>query len=243
MLTKIGKVLVVLVTVLCVAFAGFAMIVTAGGPNWQARADALEEYRFEQTEGDSPQWTAVFRLRGEGAGETVGSPSPVLAQKIADALDHKLRRQQDELQQLALQIDGDPQRGIPSLAARAQEAQQLIQTDIQALQQYETQLRTQIAAVNQAIDQASKQFVQKSQEATDKASLAAERREDLYRLRNQLAELEADLFRTLEQQSKIRDLLNRMYGTIARLKGRADQLKARGGTGGDYEPAATGAGE
>lgn len=241
MLTTIGKCLAVLSAVLALAFAGFAVIATRGGPNWQAKAAELEEYQFERTEGENPQWTATFRLGGTGdGGEPVGSPAQTLAQKLSDALNHKQQRQREELARLDAEMQGDPQQGLPPLEQRIQEARQAIETDLKALAAYEQQLAAELQRVLDATAELSQQVVQKTQEGFAKGREASERREEIYRLRNQLEEINADIYRTQAQQDRLRDLLNRTYGSIGRLERRKQQL-VNAGASGQYEEQTSGA--
>jgi hypothetical protein len=243
MLTTIGKCLAVVAAVLALAFAGFALIATAGGPNWQAKAAALDEYQFAQTEGETPQWTATFRLSGagEGGGESVGSQAEMLPPKIVDALNHKQQRQRDEIARLDAAIQGNPQEGLAPLEQRIQEARQTIEVDLKALGEYEQQLAAELQRVLAAAEELSQQVVQKTQEGFAKGREASERREEIYRLRNQLEEIHADIYRTQVQQEKLRDLLNRTYGAIGRLERRKQQLVSPGANGQYEEPTAAAA--
>jgi hypothetical protein len=242
MLTTIGKCLAVATAVLALAFAGFALIATAGGPNWQAKAAALEEYEFQRTEGENPQWTASYRLGAGGSSESVGGPAQVLPQKLIDALNHKQQSQRDELQRLDAEIQGNPQAGLAPLEQRIQEARQTIEVDLKALGEYEGQLAAELQRVLAASEELSQQVVQKTQEGFDKGREASERREEIYRLRNQLEEINADIYRTRTQQDKLRDLLNRTYGAIGRLERRKQQLANPAANGQYVEPTAGAAG-
>ncbi|HUG89473.1 MAG TPA: hypothetical protein VML55_01480 [Planctomycetaceae bacterium] len=235
MLTTIGKCLAVLSAVLALAFAGFVLISVAGGPNWQAKAANLPEYRFDLSEGESPQWSAKHRTTDA----SVGSPAPTLPQKLINALDDKQQRQRAELQEIEAALQGGQGQG--SLEQRIAQARQAIDADIKALAEYERQLAAELERVQVAIEAVSQQVVQKTQEEFAKRKEASERREDMYRLRNQLEEINADIHRTRAQQDKLRDLLNRTYGNIGRLERRKNQLENRT-PGAPYdEPAAAAA--
>jgi hypothetical protein len=238
MLTTIGKCLAVLTAVLALAFAGFVLIGVAGGPNWQAKAAALEEYRFDLSEGETPQWSASYRVGSGETGEAIGSPAQALPQKLVDALNHKKTRLQERIREIDAAIAGDPAQGLAPLAERITEARQTIEADIKALQAYEQRLVADLEQVQAAIDELSRQVVQKTQEAYAKRQEASERREEMYRLRNQWEEVNADIHRTRAQQNRLRDLLNRTYGAIGRLERRTNQLENRTGAGeddGQYE--------
>lgn len=239
MLTTIGKCLAVVSAVLALAFAGFALIAVAGGPNWQARAAQLEEYRFDRTEGENPQWTAAYRVTGGETGESIGSPAQALPQKLIDALNHKKQRQSAELQRLDAALQGDPQQGLPPLAQRIPDARAAIEADVKALAAYEQQLAAELQTVQAAIEGLSQQVVQKTQEEFAKRNLTSERREDIYRLRNQLEEINADIYRTRAQQARLRDQLNRTYASIGRLERRKNQLE-NPRPNGQYEEQTTG---
>ena len=222
MLTTISKILAVLVTVFSIAFLAIAGVAGVGGPNWKGIAEQeLPEYQFTRTEGENPTWS----VKNLETGQNVGSPSPVLAQKIVDALNEKKQQQQNRITALT---QGSPnQPSIPFLKQRVSTMQSFIAADIRALEESANSLRTVIANLNQQVHDAQTQLAQKAQAAEALHDEAKLRRDDVFRLQNLVKELEADRFRIVELQAKLRDVRERYLGTINRLEHRREQLKTR----------------
>ena len=63
-MTRLGKILVILIAFVSLAFAGFAIVVYYAGPNWQEMAGQIEGYKFTYTPGENPTWSAV-KARGD----------------------------------------------------------------------------------------------------------------------------------------------------------------------------------
>ena len=63
-MTRFGKILVILIAFVSLAFAGLAIVVSYAGPNWQEIAGQIEGYKFSLSTGENPTWTAV-RARGD----------------------------------------------------------------------------------------------------------------------------------------------------------------------------------
>ncbi len=222
MLTTISKVLAVLVTVFSLGFLAIAGVAGIGGPNWKGIAETeLPEYQFVQSEGENPTWSA----KNLKTGQNVGSPSPVLAQKIVDALNEKKQQQQNRITELTQGSQNQP--SIPFLKQRIDATEAFVWADINAIDASKEDLRTQIAGLNQQIHDAQTQLVEKARAAGALHEQAKLRRNDIYRLQNLVDELEADRFRIVELQAKLRDVRERYLGIINRLENRREQLKTR----------------
>ncbi|WP_166828232.1 hypothetical protein [Thalassoroseus pseudoceratinae] len=222
MLTTISKVLAVLVTVFSLGFLAIAGVAGVGGPNWKGIAEEeLPEYQFTRSEGENPTWS----VKNLETGQNVGSPSPVLAQKIVDAFNEKKQKQQTRITELQ---QGSPQQpSIPFLKQSIATTQNFILADIKSIELTQDNLRKQIAGLNQQVHDAQTQLAQKAQEAEALHDEAKLRRDDVFRLQNLVEELEADRFRIVELQRKLRDVRERYQGTINRLENRREQLKTR----------------
>ena len=109
----------------------------------------------------------------------------------------------------------DPNEGIKAL----------ILQDIRALKQYRQRLEEELANLNDSLVQTTQQVSQKARDAELKFASAEQRREDIYRLRNFVAEADTDRFRSVEHQKKLRDVWERYQGVITRLKQRNQQLR------------------
>src|SRR5688500_4249219 len=98
-MNKVARVLVVFTAVMSVAFLAFIGVTALAGPNWLAKADALENYTFERTGGDAPQWKVTERVTGESVATT-----PYLPEALAKAQNHRVQAQQQRAAALDQEI-------------------------------------------------------------------------------------------------------------------------------------------
>lgn len=221
MMTTISKCLAVLTTFLCLAFLGVAAVNAVGGPNWETRADQLEDYSFTRSEGENPVWSASRRATGD----SVGGTSPLLPQKLADALLDQTKRQRERIQTIE---QGNPNTKAPSLdvlKSETKKAEALISADIHAMEAKEDQLRAELAALSDQVVKTTEQISKTALEAEKKHQKAARRREDIYRLRNLIEEIKTDRYRAIEHQKVLLDVLERYRGKVLRLERRNEILK------------------
>jgi predicted RNase H-like nuclease (RuvC/YqgF family) len=211
-MTKFAKCLVVFAVGASFAFLGFAWVSMMGGPNWDAEAVALPGYEFTKAEGGS--WTVRDRATGQAI--TVKSPT-VRASAILAAREDLAKKQDDETQKLS----GPTAKYKKNLA----DAQKLNQADTKAMEARVQQLNTQLENLNAKILELSGDVVKRSQEAQLIRNEAAKRREDVFRLTRELAEIRTDQFRSEELERKLRDQLVRLDGVIVNLESRNQQLR------------------
>jgi predicted RNase H-like nuclease (RuvC/YqgF family) len=216
-MTKFAKCLVVFAVGASFAFLGFAWVSMMGGPNWDAEAAALPGYEFTKAEGGS--WTVRDRATGQAI--TVKSPT-VRASAILAAREDLAKKQDDETQKLS----GPTAKYKKNLA----DAQKLNQADTKAMEARVQQLNTQLENLNAKILELSGDVVKRSQEAQLIRNEAAKRREDVFRLTRELAEIHTDQFRSEELERKLRDQLVRLDGVIVNLESRNQQLREAVGT-------------
>ncbi|HVW02105.1 MAG TPA: hypothetical protein VHB77_17270, partial [Planctomycetaceae bacterium] len=99
-MTKVGKILVVIVTFASVAFMGGTIVATWAGPNWHAIATEASDYNFDQATSESP-WTVKTRNRKD---ESVGQ-GKILAEAIIVAKKKQAQEQTEELGKLTAEIE------------------------------------------------------------------------------------------------------------------------------------------
>lgn len=232
-MTTFSKILALLTTAACFAFLGFVMVSLIAGPNWpgETRDELFEEYAFEYTDGENPSWAVKQRDNDQA----VGGGSPILPKKITDVL-NQIKQEQDQRKRIL--EDGDPETktaGIEGLDTYINDPNQglkvLLYNDIEALQQNHARLQDDLAAVQAEIEKTTRD-VTDTINTIESIYLKTERRRgDIYRLQNVVAESEADRFRAIEHQKKLRDVWERYQGVIARLEQRKavleKQLKQR----------------
>lgn len=207
----LSRILAVLVTVLSIAFLGFAFVVTLGGPNWEAMARSMTEYRI--TQDPNGQWT-VTSADEEGLGS-----SAVAASVLVNALDDKINRLQSELNPLK---DAEPQ-----LEERRDALEQQIAADQAALAVSLEQKRQFLAQLQQQRSQISGQVVTQTEQATTVEREISDRRADVFRLKNQLALLRADEARIEQIHRQMADLIEQINADLGKARRREEQLRTQ----------------
>ncbi len=216
-MTAFSKVLALLSTAGCFAFLGFVLVTMLAGPNWPGEAGKIDDYAFTRSSGEEPKWSAAYR---EEPKTPIGT-SKVLPKTIVEVQKQILDRQEKELKDLEIQIASredylnNPRTGLLAM----------VHQDIKALSQKERQLEKDLLATSNALIQKTKEITQLGRETEIIKVQAEYRRNDIYRLRNLVAEAETDRYRSIEHQEKLRDVYERYQGVINRLKQRNAQLK------------------
>lgn len=207
-MTKFSKVLVVFIAASSIAFMAFAGAISIAGPNWntEASAEDLEDYSFESSGGEKTTYTVSYLHGKGGEPEQVKAGTAVLADAIIAARQHKLKRENEEI----ARIDNV----LAPIEAKIKETRQLTAVDQVALQKYDKALTDRLTQMQARVDTVSKQFVALSIETQQKRIEASHRREDVFRLTNQLEILRAEIFRITEQQELLRDALYRLEGKV-----------------------------
>jgi chromosome segregation ATPase len=124
---------------------------------------------------------------------------------------------------------------LQDLNLKLTDAEQFIQADLAALGQRSEELSTELQALDDRLRELTSQAIQKSQEAYDKRAQSERLRNDITRLKTQLAEIRIDHVRGIEQRAKLDDLLIRYEAQAETLKRRHQQLQAATDTT-DYDP-------
>lgn len=211
-MSTISKTLVVFITAASLAFLGFAAVNLLGGPNWEAELQQLTEYSVEKSDGPIPEWTLTHRRSGEKV-----TSSRILAQLVAEALKDQTRRQQEEITRL--------NENIPKVQRSIEQATALNARDRQAMQTREVALAGLLQETNRLANEAALAGINKYRQAMAVRAVAERRREDVFRLREQLAELDVETYWLVEQKHRLQDLLIQYQGVNQRLYNRSNQLR------------------
>lgn len=211
-MTSASKVLAVLTTLFSLAFMGFALASSVGGPNWQRSADEIDGWSFQQSDGENPTWSATQTVSGESA----GSSSPVLPEVIVSVRNRIKSEQQDELDEINAEISQLEQQIAETIRTK--------QISREALVRREEELVAEIDRITEEIENQSRQANAVAEQSREVREEATRRREDVARLGNSLALVEADLFRTRQQRVSLEDRLKRLQGQVGRLERRNSQL-------------------
>ncbi|MCX7420070.1 MAG: hypothetical protein NT013_11105 [Planctomycetia bacterium] len=220
MTNTIGKVLAVITTFMSVAFLGFAFASKIAGPNWEAQATALQNYVVEKTVTEKE---TTYTVKRKSAGKEGEAEFTKTSKLLPDVI---LAAQNDELKELETKTAAlQPQ--LAPLETRLKEvtAHQIV--DRKAMEQREQELTADFQKIAKQIQELSVEGDKVAQEALTIWAEEELRREDGYRYRNQLEELEVDRFQLLEQKKRLQDELSRLRGVLARLQRRHDQLETR----------------
>jgi len=204
-MTKIAKILVVFVAVVSLAFAGFAVTTTFGGPDWRAITQAPYFQHYNIVPGGAPEFIWTATRVSDGAQIATSKRLPEVLVKVMDDI---LQRQQAELQVL-----NDRE---PLLKTRVESLTKAKANAEKALQAYETVQRERLAAVRKQNEDISGKVIAATQEAQKIEDEIALRREDVASLQLQMEELKADQFRLQEVQKNLESLRTQLHGDLER---------------------------
>lgn len=222
-MNSLGKTLVVFVTATSLGFAAFALSLVSGGPNWKGEAESAEitdDFVITTTPGEKPSYAVKTRRTGEA----VGSSTPLLAEAVVAARQRQLKDAKEQQTQLTQKIDQIK----PVIAG----IKALIPVDEAGVKVRSEAFEKQVAELNTAIQAATTDFTAKGGEIQQTRKTAQERREEGFRLKNQLELLRNDLFAAEKQQKSLEDELIRAEENLKRLERREKQLKQQTG---DYD--------
>ena len=211
-MTRIGKILVVLISVASLAFAGFAMLIFYAGPNYPEMASQIDGYKFTLSSGENPTWSAV-RARGDSQVASDKSLAKVIDAVLAD----KLKTIQDE--------STDFKNRIPPLTEELEKTKAANEADIPALTEYIAAQRTRMAALNTQLGQLQSQVLAETANAQKLENIASARRDDVFKLSGQLTEVKADKFRLEAIKRKLAEELEQVIGNIERAEARQKKLE------------------
>lgn len=211
-MTRFGKILVILIAFVSLAFAGLAIVVSYAGPNWQEIAGQIEGYKFSLSTGENPTWTAV-RARGD---EQVATDKN-LAKVIDAVLTDKLKRTSDEA--------ADYTGRIPPLTAELESTKAANAVDVPALAAYIKAKQARLVALDAKVSELQAQVLAQTSSAQKLENIASSRREDVFRLSGQLAEIRADMFRLQEIRRQLAEELEQVNGNVERAGERQRKLQ------------------
>lgn len=207
------KVLIIFVTVASLSFMALTGAVTLGGPNWWGRTQDMNEYTFQQTSGDTTTYSVAHRP----SGQAVGSSSEILAKTVVSALQDEQTRQTARVTELDQQIADEEKRIEILKRLQTEDVAFLEARTAEYLKQLENH-NQRIAAINDEIDKIT-------QETFELDESLGDRREDVLRLRDQLALVRTDRDRLLEERGELEDILVLLRSSIDQLERRSTQLQ------------------
>ena len=220
-MNSLGKVMVVFVTATSLGFAAFALSLVTGGPNWKAEAESDEltkDFVFTTTPGEKPTYTVKTRRTGDA----VGSQSTLLAETVVNARQRQLKDAKEKETALLTEIE--------KIKPQIAQIKALIPQDQAGLVARAQILDKLLGELNEAIQTATAAFTAKATEIQQIRKTGEERREEGFRLKNQLELLRTDLFVAQAQQQILEGELVRVEENLKRLQRREQQLKQQVGS-------------
>jgi len=214
-MTALGKIMAVFTAATSLVFLGFVWVNSVGGPNWRSESLSLDDnYVFQAAEGPN----AGYSARSVGTGTQFNRSAATLPELVLAARKDLSQKQQEEITALDEELQ--------ELNLQLTDAEQFIQADLSALDQRSEELSTELQALDDQLRELTSQAIQKSQEAYDKRARSERLRNDITRLKTQLAEIRIDHVRGIEQRDRLTDLLIRYKAQAETLKRRHQQLQA-----------------
>lgn len=216
LLTRISKVLAVFLAVGSLAFVGFAIATTFGEPDPAVllRDPVFEGYSVALQPGGAGVWEA----RRAADGSTVASSKNVY-DVMVKVLDDANKRNND-----IVTARKATQEALEGKLATLQSA---IAQDEQALVDFETKQRDLLEKVREEEKRTISQVITATAEAQKLENAVAKRREDVFRLRQEMSELDVDLYRLQEIERDLENVKVQVQGDLQRATDRNQQLKDR----------------
>ena len=213
------KVLVIFVAIAALSFMALTGAVTLGGPNWWGRSQEMKEYSFEATSGETTSYKSTHR---PSSSPVNGSQSEFLAKTVVSTLKDEKTRQDTRIQELDDLISKEENR-IKIL-------QELQTGDLVLLEARTKEYKDQLTQMNQTIETRNAEIDKILQQTYALNELLGERREDVLRLKDQLALVRTDRDRLLEERKELEDILVLLNASIDQLERRTQQLQNQNGT-------------
>lgn len=214
-MNKLGKVLVVFVTACSLGFGAFALSLVTGGPNWKADMESEEltnEVVFTVQPGETPMYSVKTRRLDKALGSASKNPAaPVVAAR-------------KELLDQAKAEDARLSAEVARLTPLIKETRDLIPPDEAAMKKRMEDFDKTLTRINDDIQKVTDEIAAKARAIQDIQKIAQERREEGFRMKNQLELLRTDIFVYKEQQRILQDELVRVEENLKRLERRNQQL-------------------
>lgn len=217
-MNTLSKVLAVAVFAMSLAFLGFVSVMIVGGPNWGAERVALlsDGYTFDKSEGEIVQWTAKLK------GAAVGGATTVQPQAIINARKDLQRKQSDELNGLETRI--------PRMEQDLTRLEHLVEVDNQAITNRRESLQAQIDALRAEHLRTATDIQARADEGRETLLEVRARRHDVFRVDEQVEELNADASRLRDEKALLESRLTIIEGNNAQLERRRRRLAGQLGT-------------
>jgi chromosome segregation ATPase len=226
-MNTVGKILVVFVTACSLGFLAFVTALRNGGPDWKGelRSEELQrDFVFSTEQGETTKYSAKHR-RSE---TSVVDKTPNLAEVVVKSR----KRQEDDAGKIFQELTQQLQ-PLPEYLAMMTK---LIPEDQAGVEVCMKKIEERIEQLNKELQAVGGQYSTLTLQTQDVMRVAQERREEAYRLSNQLELLRNDSYSAGAQQKVLEGELIRLEENLRRLQRRQNQLKQQ--TGDDYDRSA-----
>ena len=228
-MTNIGKVLAIFTTLLSLAFLGMAFAARIAGPNWEGEALVLAKqapYYIEKTDtGKETTYTVKDIFTGEAAKTVSGDSVKANTKLLPEAIEAAFKDEAAKLDEKITALNAPTPKPV-QLEAQLKETDAHQKADRKAMETREVGLKAEHDRLAKQLADLTVESDKVSQEALGTWKEGELRREDVYRLRNHLEELEVDLFQGYEQKKRLQDELSQLRGIQARLQRRNERLNS-----------------
>lgn len=215
-MNSFGKILVVFVTAASLGFVAFTLSLVSGGPNWKAEMQS-EELTKDFTFTVNPGEKTTYAVKTRKTDQPVGAQTPVIAEVVVAAR----KKQVDDAKAEETRLTNEVARLQPII----KEIKDLIPPDkagMAARAQFLDKLLTKLSG---EIDKTTQEIATKATAIQQIQKTTEERRNEGFRLKNQLELMRTDLFAAMAQQKILEDELVRVEENLRRLERRSEQLK------------------
>ncbi len=215
-MNTVGKILVVFITACSLGFVAFVSALRNGGPDWKSEVRSPElqkEFVFTFEQGEKPTFSSKHR-RSE---QSVIDKTPILAEAVLKSR----KRLEEDANKKFQELSPQPQL-IQDAIKKQMELIPIDKQGVEVREQNFNQLIQQLWTDMQSVGNQFSELTVQTQEVLREAQL---RREEGYRLANQVELLRNDKFAAIEQQKVLEDELIRLEENKRRLDRRKNQLK------------------
>jgi len=221
MMLNLFKVLAVFVAIISVTTMGIALSTFIVAPDLRAEMNtaAMQNYTFERTTGETPQWTVTRRF-------SVNAQDPKERGSVGTfptGYDALIKAHQDLRQQLGNRST-EMSTETTRLAGEVTKFTANQQIDTEAVKQRIAELKTASDAMVAQVKLKSDELQALSVKSREIREETAERRTDVLRLRHELEELRTDLFRLTAVRRDLTDRVLRLEIENHELLDRITQL-------------------
>ncbi|MCA8985140.1 MAG: hypothetical protein R3C12_22615 [Planctomycetaceae bacterium] len=211
MVSSIGRVMSVLVAMFSVAFMAFAISRWATIPDWASEARELDAFRLTRTEGETPSWSASMR-RTEDPVHTSTNMAEVLEKMYQ-------RGTQDAQTELQAYVDE-----APRLQQEIEEARAATAADVIGVQNKVEEMVALLDGVEAEVARLTTDSEREKALAQQIQGERERRRADVFRLQEDLGQVNEDAYRAEQLQRELTDMIRRVQGAVIKLKTRKQQL-------------------